>query len=66
MPEETIDLVASSAEEKSEWLRALSAAIARCLKKPYEMGSKFPPRKGTYTFTQPGPFKDATFCGKYR
>ncbi|BES88813.1 Vacuolar sorting protein 9 (VPS9) domain [Nesidiocoris tenuis] len=60
-PEETMILVTSSANEKTEWLHAFQHAIKTHLNK----SSASAPRTASYVFTK-APYKDAKYTGRWQ
>ncbi|CAH0557543.1 unnamed protein product [Brassicogethes aeneus] len=64
MPEDSLTLVATEAEGKIEWYRALQHAVLNCLNKREALQ---PPmvRSGSHTFVKAGFFKDATYTGRW-
>lgn len=64
MPEDSLILYTTTAEEKIEWFHILQNAIKKALSK---MDALQPPviRSASYTFTKAGFFKDSTYTGRW-
>ncbi|XP_017773870.1 PREDICTED: alsin isoform X2 [Nicrophorus vespilloides] len=64
MPEESIELYTTTAEQKIEWFHALQNAIKLALVKP---NAHQPPclRSANYTFVKNGIYKDAKYSGRW-
>ncbi|BFZ15627.1 hypothetical protein BsWGS_18666 [Bradybaena similaris] len=73
-PEERLELMASTAAEKAEWLMALNSAISKVLTNRKSLpcahgsGERFTPpliRHASHTFTKHGVYKDAIYTGTW-